>query len=78
VGLEEVEEIDDALRGLRADDVIFAPHHDCAVSFRQKNRFSHAGDLKLAGSASHNMKERAIPRYTHSPRSPELRTIILA
>jgi hypothetical protein len=78
VSLEDVEEIDDALRGPGADDVIFAPHYDRAVSFRQKNRFSHAGDFKLAVSAPDNMKERAIPRHTHSPRSPELRTIILA
>src|SRR5215467_11473312 len=77
-GSDEVEEIDNVLRRPRADDVIFAPHQDRAVSLRQKNRFSHAGDFKLAISAAHNMKERALPRYTHCPWSAELRTIILA
>jgi hypothetical protein len=66
------------LRGSRADDVIFAPHYDRTVSFSQQNWLSHAGDFKLAVSAPHNMKERAIPRYAYSPRSLELRTIILA
>ena len=77
MSLEKIEEVNDARRRDGPNNVSAAPHNDRAVSFGQENR-SYSGEFELTVSALDHMKQGAVPRYTHSPRSAELRTIILA
>src|SRR5215471_14721295 len=77
MSLEKIKEINDALRRSRTNDVSVAPHNDRAVAFGQEHRFPASKEFELAISVFDDMKHGALPRYTHSPRSAELRTIIL-